>query len=311
MPRCPFIPPDVLVLGAGGVVGEAWISGVLAGVEEAADVDLRRVDSLVGTSAGAIVAASLVAGERPRRPGEAEDQPGHSGDPSGRALARAAGSAARGMSAYVWVAGTPALSLALAAAAPGGALVRAAILSKLPRPTTRPLQLERRLEELDARWDGRLRVCAVDRRSGKRVVFGAPGAPRPSVADAVVASACVPWLFAPKELEGREYVDGAAWSPTNLDAAPVGRRTEVLCVTPTGGASIPRSLWKAIGTAGRTATEAEAASLRRRGARVRTLGPDRAAAAAMGDDFMSSATVAAALGHGFRQGRELVTGGRG
>lgn len=50
----------MLVLGAGGVVGEAWMSGVLAGIEAAASVDLRDVEAVVGTSAGAIVAARLV-----------------------------------------------------------------------------------------------------------------------------------------------------------------------------------------------------------------------------------------------------------
>jgi NTE family protein len=305
-----FTPPDVLVLGAGGVVGEAWLSGVLSGIEEQAGLDLRKVERFVGTSAGAIVAARLVAGHSPRRPDEADDEPGQSGDPAARGLATAARSAARGMSTYVWAAGSPALALGLAAAAPGGALVRAAILRRLPRPTANLDDLRRRVERWGPRWDGRLRVCAVEKNRGRRVVFGTPRAPRPSVADAVVASSTVPWLFAPKEIDGREYVDGAAWSPTNLDAAPAGARTEVLCVTPTGGAAIPSSLWKAIRTAGRTATEAEAAALRRRGANVHVLGPDKQAAEAMGDDFMSSETVAAALREGFRQGRALARNGR-
>ena len=38
-----FVSPDLLVLAAGGVVGEAWMTGVLAGIEDAAGVDLRRV----------------------------------------------------------------------------------------------------------------------------------------------------------------------------------------------------------------------------------------------------------------------------
>ena len=54
--------PDVLVLGGGGSLGEAWMMGVLAGIEDAAGVDLRECESFVGTSAGAIVAAHLVAG---------------------------------------------------------------------------------------------------------------------------------------------------------------------------------------------------------------------------------------------------------
>src|SRR5947209_6771235 len=60
--------PDVLVLGAGGVLGEAWMMGLLAGIEDATGFDLRRCEHFVGTSAGAIVAAHLVAGEAPRRP---------------------------------------------------------------------------------------------------------------------------------------------------------------------------------------------------------------------------------------------------
>src|SRR5688572_6440753 len=60
--------PDVLVLAAGGILGEAWMSGVLAGAEEAAGLDFRDCDSFVGTSAGAIVSARLAAGEPPRRP---------------------------------------------------------------------------------------------------------------------------------------------------------------------------------------------------------------------------------------------------
>src|SRR5271170_6478616 len=66
--------PDILVLGAGGVLGEAWLSGVLAGLEEGADLDMRLCEHFVGTSAGAMVAARLVAGERPRRPAAGSDE---------------------------------------------------------------------------------------------------------------------------------------------------------------------------------------------------------------------------------------------
>ena len=67
-----FTAPDVLVLGAGGVLGEAWTNGVLAGLEDATGVDLRQVEAYVGTSAGSIVSARLAAGHRPRRPGASQ-----------------------------------------------------------------------------------------------------------------------------------------------------------------------------------------------------------------------------------------------
>ena len=54
------------------------------------------------------------------------------------------------------------------------------------------------------------------------MIFGAPDAPKATVAQAVLASCAVPWIFAPVEIGEREYVDGGVWSPTNLDAIPAG-----------------------------------------------------------------------------------------
>ena len=45
-------PPNVLVLGGGGLLGEAWMTGVLAGYEDATGADVRRCRRFVGTSAG-------------------------------------------------------------------------------------------------------------------------------------------------------------------------------------------------------------------------------------------------------------------
>src|SRR5438270_11335802 len=87
--------PDILVLGAGGVLGEAWMMGVLAGVEDATGFDLRRCDYFIGTSAGSIVAAHLAAGRAPRRPSStgAEIEMAAAEPPTG--LAAAAVDAAR------------------------------------------------------------------------------------------------------------------------------------------------------------------------------------------------------------------------
>src|SRR5204863_7319080 len=133
----------------------------------------------------------------------------------------------------------------------------------------------RSIERLEPRFDGRLRVTAVDRRSGRRVVFGSPGAPRTGVAEAVAASCTVPWLFAPVTIGGREYVDGGVWSPTNLDAAPAGRDTEVLCLSVAASAAFALTSPTGFVRAAVTGAEAvESLVLRRRGASVRTIGPD-------------------------------------
>jgi len=301
----PFVVPDVLVLGAGGVLGEAWLSGVLAGIEDAAGVDLREVESLVGTSAGAIVAASLAAGRCPRRPGPASDDPGRPADPAARGLASATRSALKRVSAPAVAGAAPLVPLVVAAAAPGGALLRAGILSRVPRAGQRLDALRERVDSWSPGWDGQLRVCVLDRARGRRVVLGTPGAPDATVGEAVAASCAVPWLFAPVTIAGREYVDGGVWSPTNLDAAPAGRGTHVLCLTPTGGANVPRSVWGALRAAGRTGAEVEALALRRRGARVQVIGPDADTAHAMGDDFMDAGPVDRVLAAGFAQGRAI------
>ncbi len=57
--------PDALVLGGGGILGEAWMSGVLAGFHEAGGFDARECGCFIGTSAGSIVAAALAGGLAP------------------------------------------------------------------------------------------------------------------------------------------------------------------------------------------------------------------------------------------------------
>ncbi len=294
MTRVPgFVAPDVLVLAAGGVIGEAWMTGMLAGIEDEAGADMRGVESFVGTSAGAIVAARLAAGKPLRRPPDAAASAAGETEADGRrGLVRTAAS-------WGWAATSPLAPVATALSAPGGALVRSALLARAP-DTGRTLgRLHEEVERSGVRFDGRLRVCCVDKGSGRRVVFGAPGAPRASVADAVTASCAIPWVFAPVRIGEREYVDGGVWSVTNLDAAPARRQTEVLCLDPTA------SLRSPLRQAFRVAISVELQILRRRGARVRHVGPDAEAAQAMGTDFMATGPSAAALAAGHRQGRAL------
>jgi NTE family protein len=294
--------PDVLVLAAGGILGEAWMSGVLAGIEDAGGIDLRECDTFVGTSAGAIVSAHLVAGERPRRPRDPGAASGLAADappPHGRRGARAVRGAAR-IGAWMTAPFVPPL---LALGAPAGARLRALALARVPDRGDHLNGLHAQIERLGARFDGRLRVCCVDRRSGRRVVFGRPGAPRASVADAVAASCAIPWIFRPVRIGDREYVDGGAWSLTNLDTTPAGRDTEVLCLHPSGGRDMAfASPFGALRAAAAAATEVEVLALRARGARVRVLGPDAACAARMGTNFMDPRPARAVHLAGYRQG---------
>ena len=301
--------PDVLVLGGGGVLGEAWMMGVLAGIEDATRFDLRRCEAFVGTSAGAIVAAHLAAGQSPRRPPKtraeielAKPKPVDGLAAAGLAAAKRAGAMALNTSAAF-------APLALGVAAPGGAIMRATMLRRLPRPSSTLDALRAHVERSGARFDGRLRVTAVDRRSGRRVVFGSPRGPRASVAAAVTASCTVPWLFEPVVIDGREYVDGGVWSPTNLDAAPAGRDTHVLCLHPMANIAGSHPLLAVIRRVGRTAVSLEALAVRRRGAIVQWVAPDAPATAAMGSNFMDRAPRAKVLAAGYRQGLAIGRAG--
>jgi len=295
--------PDVLVLGVGGTLGEAWLRGLLSGLESASGLDFRRCEYLVGSSAGSIVAATLAGGRRPE-----------AGDRAGRAWAvheleaeRDAGllgRAARGAGRLGAAAASPVMPVALAGAAPAGRALRAAALRAVPQATRTLGRLGGHLDALGARFDGRLRVSAVDRRSGRRVMFGAPGAPPAAVSQAVLASCAVPGIFAPVRIGDRDYVDGGVWSPVNLDAAPAGRGSSVLCLVPTaleGGLAPLRAFTQA-------AVAAETLALRGRGATVRTIAPDAASAAVMGADLMDPRRSEDVLDAAFAQGRALGAG---
>jgi NTE family protein len=102
-------------------------------------------------------------------------------------------------------------------------------------------------------------------------------------------------------------VDGGVWSPTNLDAAPAGRDTHVLCLNPT--ASLPSSggVLAVVRGVSRTAVSVEALALRRRGAAVRTLAPNAECADVMGTNFMDREPRGRVLAAGYRQGLAFVT----
>ncbi|MEY2442726.1 MAG: hypothetical protein QOJ46_2152 [bacterium] len=313
------MPPDVLVLASGGTLGEAWMSGLLAGIEDATGHDFRATEALIGTSAGALVAAALVAGQRPRRPlpqtGALQLEPGATARadvaPGGIAglatrlpISRSAlQSVAREAARLAGVAATPLAPLALAVGATGSTALRAALLGLVPGNDQSLGAIADSVAETGARFDGRLRVVAVDRETGRRVVFGSPGAPDATVAQAVQASCSVPWVFAPVRIGDREYVDGGVWSNTNLDIAPGARSTRVLCLNPIASLDIalasPFGLLRAL--AGSTAA-LETLALRSRGAKVRMIGPEQEIARVMGPNLMDAGRREQVLAGGYAQG---------
>jgi NTE family protein len=304
-----FERPDVLVLGGGGILGEAWMSAVLAGLEESAGFDARACSGFVGTSAGSIVAAGLVAGIDPRsRLGRLPEQPPV---PVGEVL-RGRGALGRALELGLTAGGSAAAPLAavgLRSSELGGALMRRAALGRLPAGRRSLAGLGRELDRAGARFDGRLLVSAVDLRSGRRVMFGAPGAPATPVGAAVEASCAIPGVFRPVEIGGRRYVDGGVWSPTNMDRAPAGRGARVLCLNPTGSLRPTRATpLGALGLLSRWIAAVEALALERGGVSVRTVSPDAATQAAMGANLMDSRPRSNVIAAGVSQGRRLGAG---
>jgi NTE family protein len=290
----------VLVLGVGGILGEAWMWGYLGGAQRATGEDFRRASQLIGTSAGSIVAARLAGGEDPRRGEERIRWDGEVEPEQRPGVLRAALDGATRLSLGAM---SPLAAPALSAATPGGALARAVLLARVPAGRIELRDLRSRVDALGPRFDGRLNVVAVDRGSGRRVVFGSDGAPETGVGDAVAASCAIPGYFAPVEIGGREYVDGGVWSPTNLDLARAGPADRVLCLVPTAAmGTAPALALRGLAAGWRLATGVEAAAARRRGAVVEIVGPDADSARAIGADLMNPRRRAAVLDAGFHQG---------
>ncbi|MGY1738147.1 patatin-like phospholipase family protein [Geodermatophilus sp. SYSU D00684] len=286
-----------LVLGAGGVVGQAYHAGVLAALQHDHGLDARRADLVVGTSAGAITGALLrlevsatdLASWVQRLP-LTEDGEIH------RRMALAP------------VPDLPPIRplhlLLRPARPPTRHMVRRAIVRPWQfRPLAAGLALlapgrdsiEERLAPLRGsgrpEWPARsLWICAVRRRDGRRIVFGRPGSPPASLEKAVAASCAVPGYFAPVEIGGHTYVDGGAHSPTN--AALLRGCDLVVVVSPMSGPPGIRPDFHA--AARRHAARLlrrEIAALRAAGTRVLVFSPGPEEQEVMGDDVMSAARL--------------------
>jgi NTE family protein len=300
--------PDAIVLGGGGILGEAWMSSVLVGLERAGGFAAAEAGMFVGTSAGSIVAAMLAAGIDPADSLGALPEPPEAGDeaPADEAQDGPIGAIAQGL-------GGPLAALVLNTAAPGGRMLRRSALSRLPRGRRSLAGLGGVIDATEVGFDGRLRICAVDLERGERVVFGVPDAPDAAVGTTVEASCAIPGIFRPVEIAGREYVDGGVWSPTNMDAAEVADGSHVVCLNPTGSlrpGGSQRLGW--LGPLSRTVATIEATALRRGGVKVTVVSPDADASAAIGEDLMRPSARGAVIEAGFAQGAAMAhtTSGR-
>lgn len=280
---------SALVLGAGGLTGQAFHLGVLTALAEQTGFDGRRCGVVVGTSAGSLVAAALTAGF------DAADQvamllgdePSTAGRRRLREL-RAQASTLPVLEREVARGRGPLAPGALLAAARRPWAVRpgAVVSGLIPAGRNTTHGISRGVWHLHGEdWPGeQLRICAVRARDARRVVFGSPGAPKVDVGTAVAASCAIPGYFTPVVIDGQPYLDGGAHSPTNADVLSKDGPGLVVISSPMsfgpgGGARSPDAL---IRLAVRRYLAREVRLLRRHGASVVVFQPSPRDLAAMG-----------------------------
>ena len=237
-----------LVLGAGGVLGGAWLTGGLHALAQETEWDPGSADFIVGTSAGSMMGSLVAAGVPPWF------MVAHSAGESFEGLAdaggRPAGEADRsGGAVFRLHRGLPQLG-------PGSLRMALATLRAPMRHT--PLQMLAGwapvgLVSTDSLKDTVRRAVprgwvrhpsfwavATDYGSGRRTVFGREDAPPAELADAVAASCAIPGFYRPVEIGGRRYVDGGVCSASNLDLL-AGRGLDlVVCLNPTSSREVER-----------------------------------------------------------------------
>ncbi|MGY1634613.1 patatin-like phospholipase family protein [Geodermatophilus sp. SYSU D01186] len=284
-----------LVLGAGGVVGQAYHSGVLAVLQHDFGFDARTADVVVGTSAGSITGTLLRLGVSAEDLAAWTVKAPLSGDED--VLRQMAGTSVPELAPF-----NPLHLLRRPLRVPGRHMVARA----LTRPWHfRPLaagmslvapgrhdvveQLAALRELEQPGWPQRpLWICAVRRRDGRRVVFGRPGAPEAPVHLAVAASCAVPGYFAPVSIDGHAYVDGGVHSPTNAAILRGLGLDLVVVISPMSGpAGLRPDVYAASRRHSARLLRREVGALEATGVQTLVFTPGAAEQEVMGNDMMS------------------------
>jgi NTE family protein len=230
-----------LVLGAGGVLGGAWLTGGLAALADETGWDPASADYVVGTSAGSMIGSLVASGVPPwfmvaHSAGESFDwMVDAAGTPA--SLASRAGGAVFKLHKGIPSIGPGSVKLGLRAlsqpqrytpAATFGAWLPTGLISTEALKDVVRRAVPSGWTDHPNTW-----IVACDYGTGRRVPFGRDGSPTAELADAVAASCAIPGFYRPVEIGGRRYVDGGLYSVSNLDLlAPCGLDL-VICLNPT------------------------------------------------------------------------------
>jgi NTE family protein len=260
-----------LVLGGGGLAGIAWETGVLHALAEKG-LDPRGAGLVVGTSAGATVAAQLASG----LPVEKLFQ--RQADPARHTAELAPEISAEDMT-VLWESLT-----ATAEAGPEergrtiGALAVAA--RTVPEAARRDIIASRLPVHEWPQWT--LAITAVDAETGRLHVFDKTSGV--GLVDAVTASCAVPGVWPPVTIGAARYIDGGVRTSTNADLAAGHAR--VLILAPMDDPAL----------------EAQVAALREQ-ARVEVITPDDDSVVAFGLNPLDPAVRMPCALAGYAQGK--------
>jgi NTE family protein len=303
-----------LVLGAGGVVGAAWLIGALEALAAETGWDPSSAEYVVGTSAGSVVGSLVAEGIAPeylaaysmgRTLDDVDDVDGR----VAQLAARMGGPEKLDELAERLSGDELRLKLAPPPIGPGSwrmalSTLRnplrhapsAVVAGWLPRGfvSTRPIS-DLVTTFVAGDWPDHPNYWAVaaDYRNGCRTVFGREDAPCATVGDAVAASCAIPGFYHPVSVGGRRYVDGGVCSLSNLDLL-AGRGLDlVICLNPTsslaeamGGTPAERVGALMRGMSGRRLGR-EARKLREEGTELLLLQPSADDVAEMGLNLMA------------------------
>jgi NTE family protein len=213
-----------LVLAGGGIAGIAWETGVLRGIADESPATAQALldaQVLLGTSAGATVAAQIGSGrgldalfDRQLAAQSAELDPGVSVEAITDLFVTAMTATDATTEEKLRRVGAIALSTDTVAEP----VRRAVIAARLP----------------SHEWPERpLRVTAIDTATGELVVFDRGSGV--GLVDAVAASCAVPGVWPPVTIGGRRYLDGGVGSTINLRCA--ADCTAIVVLVPSGEAT--------------------------------------------------------------------------